>query len=106
MKKNTLNTSFRLERKRNGEISTIACLQAIVFLKEILKELEISFLLNLKIKLITVRFFDFCNLCIYDTFTFVYNKSVRSLRFIRFTNFGRDDVYGERFVLMLNVNSK
>ena len=64
------------------------------------------FLLNSKIKLITIRFFDFCNLCIYDTFTFVCNKSVRSLRFIRFTHFGRDDVYGERFVLMLNVNSK
>ena len=35
------------------------------------------FLLNLKIKSITVRFFDFCNLCIYNTFTFVCNKSVR-----------------------------
>ena len=55
-----------LERSR--EISIIVCLQTIIFLKEILKELEINFLLNLKIKSITVRFFDFCNLCIYDTF--------------------------------------
>ena len=36
-----------LERSR--EISIIVCLQTIIFLKEILKELEISFLLNLKI---------------------------------------------------------
>ena len=33
------------------------------------------FLLNLKIKSMTKIFF--CNLCIYDTFTFVCNKSVR-----------------------------
>ncbi|WP_455100717.1 hypothetical protein, partial [Parvimonas micra] len=57
------------------KISTIVCSQTIVFLKEILKELEINFLLNLKIKSMTKIFF--CNLCIYDTFTFVCNKSVR-----------------------------
>ena len=44
-----------LERSR--KISTIVCLQTIIFLKEILKELEISFLLNFKIKLITIGFF-------------------------------------------------
>ena len=44
------------------------------------------FLLNLKIKLITIRFFGFCNICIYDTFTFVCNKSLRSL------DYARDDV--------------
>ena len=62
-----------LERSR--EISIIVCLQTIIFLKEILKELEINFLLNLKIKSMTKIFF--CNLCIYDTFTFVCNKSLR-----------------------------
>ena len=58
------------------KISIIVCLQTIIFLKEILKELEINFLLNLKIKSMTKIFF--CNLCIYNTFTFVCNKSVRS----------------------------
>ena len=53
MQRKAPDTSFRLERKRNGEISTIACLQAIVFLKEI------------KIKI---------SKCIYDTFTFAKAK--------------------------------
>ena len=43
-----------LERSR--EISIIVCLQTIIFLKEILKELKISFLLNLKIKSMTKIF--------------------------------------------------
>ena len=53
MQRKAPDTSFRLERKRNGDNSTIACLQAIVFLKEI------------KIKI---------SKCIYDTFTFAKAK--------------------------------
>ena len=62
-----------LERSETKSKDLNYCL--VIFLKEILKELEINFLLNLKIKSMTKIFF--CNLCIYDTFTFVCNKSLR-----------------------------
>ena len=88
--------------KRSRKISTIAWLQAIVFLKEILKEIEINFLLNLKIKSMTKIFF--CNLCIYDTFTFVCNKSVRFLHFAIATV---EMTYkGKVAVLGIDVNGK
>ena len=90
------------EVKRSRKISIIVCLQTIIFLKEILKELEISFLLNLKIKSMTKIFF--CNLCIYDTFTFVCNKSVRFLHFAIATV---EMTYkGKVAVLGLDVNGK
>ena len=55
-----------LERSR--KISIIVCLQTIIFLKEI------------KIYMY-LRYIYFC-----------FSKSMRSLHFIRFTHFGRDDV--------------